>query len=223
MNDIAGSKEDYRMGKGRVEDITLCDLLGLEMNLESGLCKVGRIAEEDARAIHAESSAHPFDGDHCSVKAKPDPFHPGRPAQRNGHFFDFGFVEPENSSELLVPSLLSLLPGLADIPDLRITYLKCDYLALHDDMGMRGYEHPYSMAILLSAPYGCCLVTGGSTTTILEPGDVVVINDQLKHGAYPLTQPESTAERNLEVIPARDRKAFVERNCLSFLLVCAGI
>lgn len=201
--------------------ITLCDLLGLNMDESRGLCMIGRLPQNEVTFLQDGSSAHPFNGDHCGHVGHEDEFQPVPASERNCYFFDFGEVDPRDTDDLITPALLALLPKLGSVPDLRFTYLKCDSLPLHDDLAMKRHDHLYSMAILLAAPHGCRLVTGGEHQTILEPGDVVVINDQLKHGAYPINKPSSTAEINLASIPVADQEQFVDRNCLSFLLICA--
>lgn len=201
---------------------TLCDLLDLKMDYELGFCSVGKITEGEVRFLHEGSSSHPFFGDHCHKVGFEDKFHPSPTSERNAYFFDFAEVDSRDTFDLITPSLKTLLPNLACIPNLRFTYLKCDFLALHDDLAMKGHDYPHSMAILLSAPYGCKLVTNGALEADLRPGDVVVINDQVRHGAYPQAKPESTAEEHLETLKlATQEEDFIERNCMSFLLICA--
>lgn len=204
----------------KIHDVTLCSLLGLSMDFDLGACKVGRLPAAEISFLHENSSSHPFRGEHCSAVGEADPFNPSNPVHRNEYFHEFAEVDSRDCDDLLTDTLAAMLPALRRLK-LRFTYLKCDYLKLHDDLGMRGFDHPYSMAILLSAPHGCNLVTGGDRVSRLEVGDVVIINDQLKHGAYPVNAPERTDESHLSAIGISEQDSFVERNCLSFLLVCA--
>jgi len=187
-----------------------------------GVYKVGRLPMDEVNFLHEGSSAHPFDGDHCGHVGTEDIYHPSPAVERNCYFFDFGEVDPRDTDDLITPSLLAMLPKLQEIPALRFTYLKCDSLPLHDDLAMKRHDYLFSMAILLSAPHGCNLVTGGHNQSVMVPGDVIIIDDQVKHGAYPIEKPEPTCEANLATVALGDQDHFVDRNCLSFLLICAA-
>lgn len=204
------------------QPITLCDLLGLNMDSRVGMIKVGRLPPSEVEFLHQASPANPFSGGHCDQASPDDEFNPVPASERNCCFSSFCEIQYRDAEGLVTSDLQAMLPRLSDIEELRFTYLKCDYIALHHDRIMKGFDHLHSMAILLAAPRGCNLVTGGDHQTLLAPGDVVIINDQVKHGAYPVEKPESTAQCALVAISPEDRIGFVDRNCLSFLLICAA-
>ncbi|MDU8350734.1 hypothetical protein RYA05_02380 [Pseudomonas syringae pv. actinidiae] len=202
---------------------SLAEMLGHELDHCTGMKLVGSISAEDSAFLHEGSPSNPFRATQGQFKSPLNEFNPTPAQNRGDFFFEFYEIDERDCDDLIPPSLLALLPKMADITTLRFTYLKCDFMALHDDIGMKGHDLPHSMAILLDAPRGCNLVTRGNVQTELKVGDVVLINDQLKHGAYPLTSTDKTDPKSIASIQESAQNEFMSRNCLSFLLICATV
>lgn len=201
---------------------TLTELLGHVIDSRTGMKLIGRVSPEDASFLHEGSPANPFRAIQGQFQSPSNAFNP-TPANSRGDFFsEFYEIDERDCDDLIPPSLQALLPKIVGLKALRFTYLKCDFLALHDDIGMKGHDLPNSMAILLDAPRGCNLVTRGNVQTELHVGDVVLIDDQLKHGAYPLVPTDDTDPQSIASVPESNQNEFMARNCLSFLLICAS-
>lgn len=202
---------------------TLTELLGLEVDYLTGKCYVGRLSAADVAFLHGSSPSNPFNNRPGQSNSSDAVYNPTPPKDRSDFFYDFNDVDERDCDDMIPPSLRGLIPSMADHEQFRFTYLKCDFIPLHDDVGMNRFDLLHAMVIVFAAPHGCNLVTNEEFETTCAPGDVFLINDQVRHGAYPLSRTESTSVEDLAGISDRNKKSFVDRNCLSFLLITGRV
>jgi hypothetical protein len=203
-----------------VRENTLSQALKLSMNAETGITFVGRLSDELTKNLHAMSTADPaLERMEYASDLAGDAFNLTPLDERGDHWFHFADVE---SSDFVdeIEQLSGVVLELKNVPKVGIQFLKCDYMGLHNDLNMVGICHREALVVLLDAPMGCSLVTNDGHRTVMTPGDVVVIDDYLMHGAYPLSRTERVDRAYLMDQPKEVVTAFTDRNCLSFLLIC---
>lgn len=204
-------------------DTTLAEILGLKMDVGSGMVRVGSLSRSACEILGSASTANP-----CLEKldygreTESDLYNPTLNRDIGDFWFHFSDIETEDFKNELDP-LYALIPALKTLENPGAQFFKCDYLSLHVDTSMIGINHPGALVVLLDAPRGCKLVTNGTYQTELSPGDVVLIDDQLEHGVYPLERTDKVDRSKLVNLNKEDVSAFNDRNCLSFLLISSVI
>lgn len=90
-------------------------------------------------------------------------------------------------------------------------FLTCPYMSAHTDESRHDHAQIGSIAIVLDAPLGCNLLVNWNQIYSASLGEILLINDEALHAAYPVQAGSSlNGTRDQQVIEGR---------CMSFLLI----
>lgn len=191
-----------------------------EMNPTLGFSHVGRLSADDVKKIAngfniADHGAMLWHSDGWKPEARDFEHLPqscemmAETSAINWHnpnsYFDFALLEP-------------LIPGISAVERLKVGQMICDYVGIHQDTHLHDCTEAGVLCILLDAPKGCKMLTGGQHVTEVQKGDVFFVDDSLEHAVYPL---KATALYKKSEY-GKDDEAAIEfgiNNCMKFLLI----
>jgi hypothetical protein len=90
-------------------------------------------------------------------------------------------------------------------------FLTCSYMSAHTDESRHEHAQIGSIAIILDAPLGCNLLVDWNKIYPAALGEILLINDEALHAAYPVKTGSS-------LNGAHDAQ-IIEDRCMSFLLI----
>jgi hypothetical protein len=112
------------------------------------------------------------------------------------------------------------IKNLMELDGFRLNFVACDYFGLHTDEHVHCEVEVGTIAILLNAPKGALLYTNKTHQAVLQPGDVVIIDDSKLHGAFPLSAPDKISQHDsFYVQPAETRIQFSLENHMTWLVI----
>jgi hypothetical protein len=206
----------------RLDAETMDKALGRKIDAKTGMVSLNPISQNLTTTLHALSTANPaIEKMEYAADVKGDAFNPTPIAERGDHWFHFAEVKPSDLVDEL-KAIAEFIPGLSSVSNLTFQFLKCDYMGMHNDTNLMDLFHNGAIVMLLDAPLGCTLITNNEHKTNLTPGDVVLIDDHLEHGVYPIQRPAKADRQALLNNGAEtlESTAFTKANCMSFLLIC---
>ncbi|MFK4135892.1 hypothetical protein ACI2KR_26955 [Pseudomonas luteola] len=110
-----------------------------------------------------------------------------------------------------------ILPN-ANLDALHSMFLAADYTGAHDDEHLNQDKANGIVAVLLDAPLGCNLLHSENQLYNMHVGEVVMMDDLLLHGVYPL---QATKAFDIEQyrLDHEKRMSLYTEECMKFLLM----
>ncbi|MFK4135885.1 hypothetical protein ACI2KR_26920 [Pseudomonas luteola] len=199
------------------------DMLGVELT-SSGFAHLGHLSQDSCEDLLKLCDACPLSSYVAEQRLKKNPedfrFLP-MPFEEVGNLF-FGFIGDNgyfDSPGQFPNELYDLVPRLRRLEKTDCTFLRCDFFGLHTDKDSIAKTEACVLLILLHAPKGCNLVTNGTYQHHLKVGDVVLIDDQIPHGVFPLERTEYVDIKKLKRESREFKDQFVQRNCMAWMIV----
>lgn len=198
----------------------LHESLKQKMNPTLGFSHVGRLSAEDIKEI--------VDGfnisDHGAMLWHTDGWTPDdrdfehlqQPREMMAETSAINWHNPNSYFEFAV--LEPMIPGISEVERLKVGQMICDYVGIHQDTHLHDCTEAGVLCILLDAPKGCKILTGGQHVTEVQKGDVFFVDDSLEHAVYPLKATELYRKSDY----GQDDEEAIDfglNNCMKFLLI----